>query len=72
MLDNLLLLTVEDTARALNLSRTTVYELIRSGRLPTLKIGRSRRILAEDLERWVREQAREQNTERGDSIGSSP
>jgi excisionase family DNA binding protein len=39
-------LTVKEAAKALRVSRWTVYQLIRSGRLITFKIGRSRRVLA--------------------------
>ena len=38
------LLTVEETADILNLSRSRVYELLASERLPSIRIGRSRRI----------------------------
>lgn len=47
------LFTVPDVARILSLSRATVYKLIYSGELPTVRIGRSRRIAAEDLDNWV-------------------
>lgn len=50
-----LTLTVNETAQALNISRATVYQLIRAGRLRTLKAGRRtlipRRELAAFLER---------------------
>lgn len=48
-----LLLTVKEAAAALALDRSTVYELIMRGAIPSLKIGRSRRIRVRDLERWV-------------------
>jgi excisionase family DNA binding protein len=35
-------LRVEDAARILNVGRSTVYDLIRSGRLRSIKIGRRR------------------------------
>jgi excisionase family DNA binding protein len=38
------LLTVEQTAKLLNVSRDRVYYLIRSGRLRSIKIGKLRRI----------------------------
>jgi excisionase family DNA binding protein len=44
-----LMLTVEDAALELGVSRTTVYELIRSGQLASVKVGTLRRIRATDL-----------------------
>ena len=52
-----LLLRVGEVAVALGLSRGAIYALITSGDLPSVKIGRSRRILASDLEEWVRGRA---------------
>lgn len=48
-----LLLRPEDAAIALGVSRTKVYELMASGRLSSLKIGRSRRIPVEALTAFV-------------------
>ncbi|MFN8158414.1 MAG: helix-turn-helix domain-containing protein [Candidatus Nanopelagicales bacterium] len=36
--------TPESAAATLNLSRATVYDLMRRGLLPSFKVGRSRRI----------------------------
>lgn len=38
------MLTVEETAELLKVGRTTVYDLIRTGRLRSVMIGRLRRI----------------------------
>ena len=48
-----LLVRPEDAAIALGVSRTKVYELMASGRLSSLKIGRSRRIPVEALTAFV-------------------
>jgi excisionase family DNA binding protein len=48
-----LLLSPEEAARALSISRTRVYELMASGRLRSLKIGRSRRISVDALAAFV-------------------
>lgn len=48
------LLTVEQTARRLGLGRTTVFGLIRTGELRSVRIGRARRIPAEALTNYVR------------------
>lgn len=44
-----LLLTVEEAAQCLRLSRTTVYTLISSGSLRAVSIGSNRRIAYDDL-----------------------
>lgn len=44
---------VPDTMRVLNLSRTVVYELIRTGRLRTVKEGRTRLIPASAIAEYV-------------------
>lgn len=43
-LDNLRLYTVGDVEKRLQLSRAKVYNLIRTGRLASITIGRSRRV----------------------------
>jgi excisionase family DNA binding protein len=48
-----LLLTVEAAAALLSLGRTTVYELLASGELASVKIGRSRRISYDALRLFV-------------------
>ena len=50
------LLTVEETIRFLRLGRTRVNEMLRSGEIPSLKIGRRRLVRRRDLERWLDEQ----------------
>ena len=51
-----LLVTVEEAARRLGIGRTTAYELVLSGRLLSVKLGRARRIAVVALERFVEEQ----------------
>ncbi len=46
---------VEDVARQLSLSRTKVYELIRSGALPSLRIDGARRVRGRDVLAFVDE-----------------
>ena len=48
-----MLLTVEEAADRLRLGRSTVYELIREGRLASISVGRARRIPAEALAEFV-------------------
>lgn len=42
--------SIEDTAARLNVSRTTIYELISSGRLRSVKLGK-RRLVPRDAQR---------------------
>lgn len=51
-----LLLRVEESAAVLNISRARLFELIGSGQIRSLKLGRSRRIPRAELERWVEAQ----------------
>lgn len=44
---------VEDAAALLSVSRTRVYELIRSGQLRTVQVGKSRRVPARSLDEYV-------------------
>ncbi|MFJ8440094.1 helix-turn-helix domain-containing protein [Kitasatospora griseola] len=54
-------LTVPDVMAALQLSRSKVYDLIRSNALPSFLIGRSRRIAADDLTTYITNQTRNGN-----------
>ena len=47
------LLRVEEVAEAIGLSRAKVYELLTEGRIPSVKIGRSRRIPVSALKGWI-------------------
>ena len=47
------LLTVEETAKSLSISRTRVFGLIKAGQLPGLKIGRSTRIPTKCIEELI-------------------
>lgn len=46
-------LAVREAAEELSVSRATVYGLIRSGELPSLKIGSRRLIPRTELSRWL-------------------
>ena len=51
-----LLLRPHGAAELLGLGRSTVDELIASGAIPSITIGRSRRVPLEALRAWVRAQ----------------
>ena len=54
-----LLLTVEDTAKLLSVSRNTVFKLLRSGDLASMTIGAKRLIPREEIDRFIRERTRQ-------------
>ncbi len=59
-----LLLRAEEVQEALGLGRSKTYQLIASGELPVVRIGRCVRVPAEALQRWV-----ENHIEAGESEG---
>ena len=48
-----LLVTPEEAARRLSVGRTTIYELMSSGELQSVNIGRSRRVPVSSLSSFV-------------------
>jgi excisionase family DNA binding protein len=48
-----LLLTTSEVGALLGIGRTKVFEMLASGELPAVRIGRSVRISRDLLERWV-------------------
>lgn len=52
-LDDLQLYRVKDAMRLLNLSRTVIYELLRTGRLRSVQQGRARLITAEAIREYI-------------------
>jgi excisionase family DNA binding protein len=61
-----LLLTVEEAARRLRIGRTLVYQLISSGELESVKVGRLRRVPAECLPEYVATLRRTRSPEAAD------
>ncbi len=55
------LLSVEEAAERLSISRTRAYALIKSGELTSLRIGRLRRVPAETIDNYVRRLLNEQH-----------
>ena len=45
--------TTDEQVRWLGLGRTKTYEMLRSGEIPSYKIGRVRRIRRQDVEAWL-------------------
>ena len=48
-----LLVSIKNTGRTLSLGRTSVYSLIKEGKLDTKKLGRRRLVTAESIKRFV-------------------
>ena len=53
-----LLLTVEEAAEVLRIGRTTMFELIRTGQVATVPIGRLRRVPMGALQQFIQERQR--------------
>ena len=53
--DDLRLVTLPDAARFLSVSRGSLYDLLTTGQLASVHIGRSRRIPLGELRRYIRE-----------------
>jgi excisionase family DNA binding protein len=64
-LANRVLLRPEEVAEALGIGRTAVYELMRSGELRSVKIGKSRRIPTEAVGALVARLAAREEVGRG-------
>ena len=51
-----LLVTVDEAARLCSISRSRMYELIATREVPSVSIGRSRRIPIDGLQAWIKAQ----------------
>lgn len=49
-------LKVPEVAEMLQIARSRAYELVGSGAIPSVKIGRSVRVSRKELDRWLEEQ----------------
>jgi excisionase family DNA binding protein len=45
--------TVAEVASELRVSNMTVYRLVQAGQIPAIRVGRSYRILEEDVDRYL-------------------
>lgn len=58
--DDALILTVEEAARRLKVGKGTVYDMVRQGTIPHIRLGAQGRIIripAWGLEQWIARQA---------------
>ena len=51
-----ILLSTDEAATAIGVSRSKVYELIASGAIPSVRIGASVRVPVEQLKAWIEKQ----------------
>ncbi len=49
-------LKVLEVAKVLRIARSRAYELVGSGEIPSIRIGRSVRVSRKELDRWIEEQ----------------
>jgi len=58
------LLTVPEVAFRLGIGRTLAYRLVMQGHIPSIALGRARRVPAAALDEFIAERLREQAAER--------
>ena len=51
-----ILLRPDEAAEALGISRSKCYALLAAGRLPSVRVGASRRVPLDALQHWIAEQ----------------
>ncbi len=51
-----LFLTVEEVSRSLSIGRTKTYQLIHSGQIPVVRVGRIIRVPTTALQEWAQSQ----------------
>jgi excisionase family DNA binding protein len=49
-------LKVPEVAEVVRIARSRAYELVGSGEIPSIRIGRSVRVSRKELDRWLEEQ----------------
>jgi excisionase family DNA binding protein len=65
-MDEELLLTPDELCTQLKIRRATAQKMLASGELPSIKIGRLRRIPAAGLRAWLEHQVSTQTAEKGE------
>jgi excisionase family DNA binding protein len=53
-----LTLSVPEVARALGIGKDTAYQLVRDGRLPSVRIGSRTRVPVHELTTWLHDEAK--------------
>ncbi len=57
-----LLLRIPEVAETLGIGRSKIYELIATGELPTIHVGRAVRISVSTLQKWVEEREQQESS----------
>ncbi len=56
------ILTIEELAAYLRIPKSTLYKLVREGKVPSQKIGRHWRFLKNAVDRWLEKNAKGNNS----------
>ena len=59
-------LTIEELSAYLKIPRSTLYKLVREGKIPSHKIGRHWRFRKETIDRWLDETSAEEPNPKGE------
>lgn len=59
------ILTVEEVARYLRMSKLTVYRLLQEGKIPSFKVGKQWRLKKQDLHTYLEQQKHQPHKGRG-------
>ena len=55
-MENFEVLTAQDIAKILKVSRATAYEIMERTDFPTIRIGRNKRVMAHEFINWIQNQ----------------
>jgi excisionase family DNA binding protein len=67
------ILTIADLSEYLHIHRTTIYRMLKEGRLPGFRIGSDWRFSLEAIERWLRDQIKtDSGVDSADALQSLP
>lgn len=61
-----MLMTVEDLASYLNLSKETVYKMVQKKKIPAMKIGNQWRFKKTSIDKWIDESTYSESNNMGD------
>ena len=59
-------LTIEELSAYLKIPRSTLYKLVREGKIPSQKVGRHWRFRKETIDRWLDETSAEEPHPKGE------
>ena len=59
-------LTIDELAAYLRISKSTTYKLVREGQIPSQKVGRHWRFRKEMIDRWLDQREHTENSDSAD------